>query len=186
MFPFLKMPGQDLARKSLEAQFSMMTTLSARMLSASQQLVALNRTAGQRLIEESAADLRTAMQLRSLPDAQAFMQAQSRASIEKVRGYWQNVQQIAADNLLVSSEDLRSLAATEAGIAASEQRQSSTQAQKGQEKGQEKAQDRAQAEGEESHAAHAHHGQHEVDVHPSPLVEKLIANAAASGTPGTP
>lgn len=90
--------GQDIVRQSMQSQYQLLQTITGKFLNASMQMAELNREASRKLLEESAADLQKAMNIKSIPDAQAFIGEQTRGSLEKVRGYWTNVQTIAAEN----------------------------------------------------------------------------------------
>lgn len=154
MFIYPFGPASDLVRKNVETQLSLLKTLSERFFNTSLQLGELNRQAGRRLMEESTADMQKALRIQSFAEAQSFIGEQSQVSVEKMRGYWQNVQHIAAGNWVGAQQ-----AARHTGEPLEPERA---------------AQDR---EAEKPSAEH-HPGQHEVDVHPSPLVEKLVASVA--------
>ena len=156
MFIYPFGPAGDLVRKNVEIQLSLFKTLSERVFNTSLQLGELNRQAGHRLMEESAADLQKILRIQSLADAQSFVGEQSQVSVEKMRGYWQNVQHIAAENWIGAQQ-----------VSATEMAGESTE------------DDQTRQEGELKKSSVEHHpGQHEVDVHPSPLVEKLVASVA--------
>lgn len=155
--------GADLVRKNLETQLSLMTSMSGRLFNTSLQLGELNRQAGRRLIEESADDMQKALQLRTLADVQSFVGEQTQMTVERMRGYWQNVQQITAQNLTVGlpgAPDDGELVQPEHGVQAG---------QDVQEQDEEDTQQASSAPGKHPH---------EVDVQPSPLVEKLVAAVA--------
>lgn len=157
--------GADLVRKNLETQLSLMTSMSGRLFNTSVQLGELNRQAGRRLIEESADDMQKALQLRTLADVQSFVGEQTQMTVERMRGYWQNVQQITAQNLSVDlpggAPDDAELVQPEHGVQAGQDVQEQPD--------DEDAQQAASAPGKHPH---------EVDVQPSPLVEKLVAAVA--------
>lgn len=88
----------ELVRKNLEAQLTLLMSVSGKLMNALLQLSELNRQASRRLLEETAADMQKALRIQTLPDAQAFLGEQSRSSLEKIRGYWQNVQAITEQN----------------------------------------------------------------------------------------
>jgi hypothetical protein len=90
--------GQDIVRQSMQSQYQLLQSLTGKLMNASMQMAELNREASRKLLEESAADLQKAMNIKSIPDAQAFIGEQTRGSLEKVRGYWTNVQTIATQN----------------------------------------------------------------------------------------
>jgi hypothetical protein len=90
--------GQDIVRQSMQSQYQLLQSLTGKLMNASMQMAELNREASRKLLEESAADLQKAMSIKSIPDAQAFIGEQTRVSLEKVRGYWTNVQSIAVQN----------------------------------------------------------------------------------------
>lgn len=154
MLSFPMDAGADLVRKNLQTQLSLLTKMSAGLLNTSMQLGELNRQAGQRLIEESAVDMQKALQLRTLADLQSFVGEQTQMTMERMRGYWQNVQQITAENLA-----LPAVAPDDHALAQPEHAQQEQSA----------AQDTAAA---------SHKHPHEVDVQPSALVEKLVAAVA--------
>jgi ribosomal protein L22 len=160
IFPAGTTPS-DFFRKNIEIQLSLLSSMSASFLNTSLRLSELNLEAGRRLVEESAAALQKGMQLTSLADTQSFILEQSQATVQKVRGYQQNVQNIMAENLrpLDARPDARVTAQTmEPGS----------------------AHDQEPAKEAASHAQHhAGHGQHETDHRASGLVEKLIASAVS-------
>lgn len=151
MYSFPASATSDLIRNNIETQFSFFSTVSATMLNATLQLGALNAQASRKLMEESTATLVKGMQLRTLADAQTFIAEQSRTTIEKMRGYQQNVQNIAAETRI----DL-----DPGRVAAAPATEQSAQP--------DNAHDAAA--GKDAAAP----GQHEGSHHPSALVEKLI------------
>lgn len=159
MFVFPVNAASELVRNNIEVQSSLLLNVSKSFVNASMQLGELNVQASRKLVEESTAAMMKSMQLKSLADAQSFIAEQSQMTLDRIRGYQQNVQNIAAatwrDAGKVGGEPVtaQSVNTGNAGGAAD------TAAPKDA----------------------ASHGQHETDHRPSPLVEKLVASVV-SGT----
>lgn len=126
-----------------------------RLVHASLQLQELNRQALRRLVEESAVDMQKALRIRSLSDAQILLGEQSKSSIEKITGYWQNVGNIALETW---GSPRRVLGAVETTRAAADPSVPVSEPFV------------------ETPAVITK--PHENEVHPSPLVEKLVASVA--------
>jgi hypothetical protein len=146
-------------------QTSYWTKLYKSGMDVSMQIGNLNVTAGRKLMEESSAAATRAMSLKTPWEMQAFLLEQSQLAVERVRGYRQNVQDIAAG--------IRSDALASAGVQSSPQ-SSPQPSQPGAQAA--RAQDDDQTANEHA-ASHPH--QHEVDPHPSALVEKMISNVVS-------
>lgn len=129
--------------------------ITSRLLHASLQLQELNRQALRRLVEESAVDMQKALRVRSLTDAQVLLGEQSKSSVEKITGYWQNVGNIALETW---GSPRRVFGAVETTDAAAEPAVPVAEAFV------------------ESPAVITK--PHEAEVHASPLVEKLVASVA--------
>jgi hypothetical protein len=157
MFAYPFSAGADLMRRNIETQLSLLVSLSGGVLHTTMQLGELNRQTGRRLLEESAADMQKAFQLRSPADLQSFIGEQSQMSVEKMRGYWQNVQNIAAENWIEAQQ----VAASTVAPASAEPEQAG-----------------ADTRTENASADSTHKPPHKVDVQPSPLVEKLVDSVA--------
>jgi hypothetical protein len=130
-----------------------------RMLNASLQLQELNRQALRRLVEESALEMQKALQVRTLADAQLLVSEHSKSSLEKFTGYWQNVGNITLETW---GSPRRVVGAVEASVSAPAIAA-------------EPAVPVAEAFVEQPAVITK---AHETDVHPSPLVEKLVASVA--------
>jgi cell pole-organizing protein PopZ len=127
------------------------------MLDTSMQIGNLNVTASRKLLEESTAAATKAMTVKTPWDMQTFLLEQSQLAYARMDGYRRNVQEIAASG--------------QSGLGAPTE----TQATQQQTTQPEPASDEDRMAG--PHAASNH--QHEVDPHPSALVEKLIASAVS-------
>lgn len=138
---------------------SQMMALSGKLKTASAQLNELNLQAARRLMEESQADFLKAAQARTFTDAQKLFAEQSKASIEKVVGYWQNVGNIVLETW---GSTRRSVGAVEAPTGATEPTVPINDAF--------------------MKAPAVITKPHEVDVQPSPLVEKLVASVSVDAT----
>lgn len=154
VFPFSS--GSDFARKSLDTQIALASAVCARFFDASLQLGHLNSQAGRRLVEESASNLQRLLRMRSPVDIQAFLGEQATAGIDRMRGYTEHLQRIATGTWALPDAELQT---------------SHRPAMAGQPAEKDSGSGAQQASG-------AHPGQHEVNVHPSPLVEKLVAAVA--------
>lgn len=157
--------GTALVRKGAQTQLSLLMSLSGNLLHATMQLTELNQQATRRLLEESAADMQRAMQLHTLSDVQSFVGEQSKMSVERVQGYWQNLQNIAAENVIGTQQVLASSATSVVQGVAPKQ-------------GREQKADNDEGQDEDASSSQQHKHPHEVDVQPSPLVEKLVASVA--------
>ena len=151
-FPFSTNAAANRTNLGSQAPF---TAFTNRMLHASLQLQELNRQALRRLVEESALDMQKALRIRSLSDVQLLIGEQSKSSVEKLTGYWQNVGNIALETW---GSPRRVLGAVETTDAAAEP-----------------AVPVAEAFVETPAVITK---PHETDVHPSLLVEKLVASVA--------
>lgn len=151
-FPFSTDAAANRPNIGSQAPF---TAFTSRMLHASLQLQELNRQALRRLVEESALDMQKALRIRSLSDAQLLIGEQSKSTVEKITGYWQNVGNIALETW---GSPRRVLGAVETTGAAAEPAVPVAEAFV------------------ETPAVITR--PHEADVHPSPLVEKLVASVA--------
>ena len=138
-------------------QASFLKKLYQSMLDVSMQIGNLNVTASRKLLEESTAAATKAVSLKTPWDMQAFLLEQSQLAVERVQGYRQNVQDIAAS----VRSDLVAPASQQTAQAAT-------------------AQDEDQTANEPAASPHPH----EVDPHPSVLVEKL-SSAVTSDTDTT-
>lgn len=152
MFPFNT--ASSAPRTSFGSQAPVMA-FTGRLLNATLQLQELNRQAMRRLVEESAVDLQKALQVRSLADAQILIGEQSKSSVEKITGYWQNVGNIALETW---GSPRRVLGAVESSNTAEEPSVPVAEAFV------------------ETPAVITK--PHEADVQPSPLIEKLVASVA--------
>ena len=151
MFVFPVGAASDLVRNNIQSLLSLFLNLSKSVSKASAQLGELNVQATRKLMEESTSALTKGMQLRTLADTQAFIAEQSQVTIDRIRGYALNVQNIVTEN---SPDPRRSLDAPVAQLS-------------------------MQLGNPQPHLAqkeNASHGQHEADPHPSALVEKLVAS----------
>jgi hypothetical protein len=151
MFAFPKTAASDLLRTSMESQASTMSKMTSSIFDTSLQYFNLNTQALYKLMEESTSAAAKSMQLRTLPDLQAFIAEQSQLSFQRISGYSLNAQKIATDSLSGFSVPVASTATQSTRSAHSE------------------------SEATEKSAA-SHHGAHEVDVQPSTLVEKMISS----------
>lgn len=152
MFVFPGNTITDLVRNNMQSQFSLLLNLSKTMVNTSVQLGELNVHAGRKLMEESAAALQKALQLKTPADTQSFIAEQSQVTIDRIRGYALNVQNIASQNWTGVTKPGRENPAAYASEP-----------------------DKANGDAAQEDAASL--GQHDVDVHPSALVEKLVASA---------
>ncbi|NEX63009.1 phasin family protein [Noviherbaspirillum galbum] len=174
-------------QQGIQAQVGLFQSYFGKMFNASIQLVELNRQASYKLLEESAADLRKVLQIKSLPEAQAFIGEQARGSLEKVRGYWLNVQHIATQNLVALQDETAAgvdqAAQSTAGAAAEGEVPSPARTENADAANVAagtSTQDTADSPPQTGHR------QHDANPAPSPLVEKLIASVAAdAGTQDT-
>jgi hypothetical protein len=162
--------GQDIVRQSVQTQYQLFQSITGKFLNASMQMAELNREASRKLLEESAADFQKVFQIKSIPDAQAFIGEQTKGSLEKVRGYWLNVQTIAAQTLtteglpaVINNAAAAATAATDAVVSSAATVSAAA----------------TQGQAEESKPAATTSKQHDADPAPSPLVEKLIATVTA-------
>lgn len=153
MFAFPMSTAADLFRQSIATQVSFLTNVTRNVAEASMQIGELNARAARSLMEESAAALTKGMQIRSATDAQSFLTEQSALTLDRVRGYGENMQRIAT----------RQWTAQQDGTGAQSQSGESGNAH-----------DHAAPRMGSSHG----HGPHETDHRPSPLVEKLVASVA--------
>lgn len=151
-FPFNTDAAANRAKFGSQVPFM---AFANRMLHASLQLQELNRQALRRLVEESTVDMQKALRIRSLADAQLLLGEQSKSSVEKITGYWQNVGNIALETW---GSPRRVLGAVETARAAAEP-----------------AVPVAEAFVETPAVITK---PHQAEVHPSPLVEKLVASVA--------
>lgn len=154
MFVFPVGAASDLGRNNIQSQIALFLNLSKSFANASAQLGELNVQATRKLMEESTSALTKGMQLRTLADTQAFIAEQSQVTIDRIRGYALNVQNIMTENSL---DPRRSLGAP---VAQRSMQPDNTQAHPGQKED-------------------ASHGQHETDPQPSALVEKLVASVVS-------
>jgi hypothetical protein len=153
MFVFPASTASDMVRNNVETQFSLFLNISRSLFNASEQLGRLNVQAGRKLMEESTDAVKKGVHLRTLADTQSFIAEQSQATVDRVRGYALNVQNIAVGNWIGLDQP--------PGVPVAEQS--------------------AQSENADDAAAlkdAASDERHETDQRPSPLVEKLIASVA--------
>jgi hypothetical protein len=137
-------------------QASFVAKIYKGMLDTSMQIGNLNVTASRKLLEESSSAATKAMTVKTPWDMQTFLLEQSQLAYARMDGYRRNVQEIAASG--------------QGGLAAlSEARATQQRTQ------QEPARDEDRMAA--THTASNH--QHEVDPHPSALVEKLISSAVS-------
>jgi len=156
-------PGTDLLQRQMETQLSLFSSMVGGMLDASLQFSKLNTQAARKLVEESVTAVEKGLALRTVADTQAFMLEQSQLGIERVRGYRRNAQAIITER----APGIR-VPVTDAAAA-----QSARPAQA--------AAPHDADNGTNGGAPHAH--PHEVDPHPSPLVEKLISTVVDDAKP---
>lgn len=154
MFAFPTIPSSDFLRTNIATQTSTASKLAERLFDTSLQYFTLNTQALYKLMEESTSAAVKSMQLKTVPDIQAFIAEQSQLSIERISGYSLNAQKIITDGWSgIASTSATSPAAQHVQPAATQQ----------------DATDQAAA---------PQTGAHEVDVQPSALVEKMIAKVA--------
>lgn len=153
MFTYPPKTGADMIRKNIEAQLSLLTSLSGKFFNATLQLSELNRQASNRLLEESAAEMQKALQIHTLADAQSFIGEQSKSSVYKLNGYWQNVQKIASDNWMETAKIVAPFAEGRASQA------------------------EPPIENQQMEKSSEQRAQNEEHVAPSPLVKNLVAKA---------
>jgi hypothetical protein len=153
MFAFPATPAFDLLRNNMDTQISLSSKMCQRMVDTSLQFFNLNTQAVCKLVEESIAAAEKGRQIKTLPDTQAFILEQSQLSFERMQGYTRNAQKIAADSWIGLTNS--SAARTEAPPERSGAAQTET--------------------GEKQTTPHS--GAHEIDPHPSALVEKMISTA---------
>ncbi len=151
MFVFPVNTIKDLVRNNMQSQLSLFLNISKSMVNASVQLGELNVHAGRKLMEESAAAMQKVLQLRTPADTQSFIADQSQVTIDRIRGYALNMQNIASQNWI---DMTRSGSGNPAAYGSKPEK----------------------ADHGVTHEDAAPQGQHGVDVHPSPLVEKLVAS----------
>ncbi len=159
MFNFPVTAASDFVRSNLEVQLSLANKMIGSMMDTSMQFGMLNVQASRKLMEESASAAEKAIGLRSFADTQAFLLEQSQLAYQRLSGYSQNAQKIAAGSI----GNLNAVAAATNATAQQETTAVDTQAQ--------------EKHLQEKHPA-SHGQQHEVDPQPSTLVEKLISNVA--------
>lgn len=165
MFTFPVGAVSDVVRHNIESQFSFLLNISKSVINTSMQLGELNVQASRKLMEESTTALKKGMEIRTLADAQMFIAEQSQLTVERVRGYGANVQNIAAENWSALGKI--------GGIAKSivEPIATPTAPTPHAETG-------ATLETAGVHAGVTPHGAHETEPHASPLVEKLVASVS--------
>jgi hypothetical protein len=155
MFLFPVNTVSELVRNNIEAQLTLVLNMSRNCLGASTQLGKLNVQAGRKLMEESSAALKNGLELRTLADTQTFFAQQSQATVDRLRGYALNVQNITTGTWIDPDKPDVTIPAEQP----------------------------AQAGNQEDHSVRhdaAATGQHETGHRPSPLVEKLVASVASS------
>jgi hypothetical protein len=157
MFGFPINTRSDAASNSFAA--SQMLAFSGKLRTASAQFNELNLQAARRLMEESRADFLKAAQAHTFTEAQRLFAEQSKASIEKVVGYWQNVGNIVLETW---GSPRRSVGAVETSDEATEPTVPLNDAF--------------------MKAPAVLAKPHEVDIQPSPLVEKLVASVSVDAT----
>jgi cell pole-organizing protein PopZ len=133
-------------------QTSFLKKMYQSALDVSMQFGNLNVTANRKLLEESTAAAAKAMSLKTPWEMQAFLVEQSQLACERGWGYCKNVQDIAAG---VRSDLMTSASQQTAQPAAAQ----------------------ADEQTANEHAAPPH--AHEVDPHPSALVEKMISSVVS-------
>lgn len=154
MFAFPVGTALDVVRNNMQSQYSIFLNISKNLVNASMQLGELNAQAARKLMEESATAISKGMQVRTPADVQSFIAEQSQVTIDRVRGYALNVQNIASQNWVGPGAPL-----------AAPVPQPAEQAQN--------------TDYESARKAAVLSGQHESDPHPSSLVEKLVASAVS-------
>lgn len=152
MFAFPVGPASDLVRNNIQSQFSLFMNVSKNFVNATMQLGELNAQAGRKLMEESATAITKGMQVRTLADVQSFMAEQSQVTVDRIRGYALNVQNIAAQNWVGPGKPPVVVPVTQTSVQVETTIDDSAQKRS------------------------ASQGHHEADPHPSPLVEKLVAS----------
>ncbi len=152
VFPFKTAP--DLVGNNFETQYSFFLNLSKNLMNATMQLNELNLQAARKLMEESATALHKGVQLRTPADAQSFIAEQSQVTADRIRGYAQNLQNIATENWIAYGKP--------PGAGATKQFVQPANTNDG-----------------FARKDAASHGQHETDPHPSPLVEALVASVVS-------
>ena len=152
MFELPVTATSDFIRNSLETQISVATKMYENMIDTSMQFGHLNVQAARKLVEESTAAAEKGMGLKTLAETQAFIVEQSQLTFDRLSGYSRNAQKIAT----------RSVGGLDKAVEVTVAQQAAP------------ARDRVE-QAEEEHAA-PHGQQHEVDPHPSVLVEKLISS----------
>jgi Phasin protein len=184
MFGFPLSTSANLIKDSIGAQVAFFSAVSESILNTSRQINELNVQAVCRLMEESASDMQRALQIRSLPETGVFLVEQSQATMEKVRGYQQNIQNIMTSNQVGMQKILDDVpAAVGSGVrkdenhGAAEENADTSAKRSGASPG--------TGEGTGTRASESHaHSHHETEHRAPPLVEKLIASVVSdTGNP---
>jgi len=166
MFGFPVSTSTNLIKNTIDAQFSFLSAISESIVNTSLQISELNVQAMRKLMEESASDVQRALQIKSPIETGSFLVEQSQATIEKVRGYQQNVQRIVMSNQ-VGLQKILDVPVTDGSSSLKEA------------SGKDAIGKDADASVEPTDAGHVHagHVHHEQEHRAPPLVEKLIASA---------
>jgi len=178
MFGFPLSTSKNLIKDSIGAQFSFFSAVSESVFNTSLQISELNVQAMRRLMEESASDMQRALQIKSLPETGLFLVEQSRATIEKVRGYQQNIQNIMVSNQVGLQKILEAPVAGSSGSLTDEKDSSAAAHAAGTAS--------TSSTSPSSTSPGAGHAHHKAEHRAPPLVEKLIASAVSDvGSPSS-